>query len=104
VAPLFQALSDFRVDVLLTGHDHDYERYTPRDPSGAADPNGVREFVVGTGGRNIRGPRSGGEGTEAMDVNSFGALFLTLTPAGYSWRFEAVNGSTFTDTGSATCH
>jgi hypothetical protein len=103
VGPLFQALSDARVELLLTGHDHDYERFAPRTPSGKADPDGVREFVVGTGGRNIRAG-SGGAGTEVMETDSFGALFLTLSPTGYRWEFGAVNGSTFTDTGSGTCH
>jgi hypothetical protein len=102
VAPLVQALYDGGVDVLLTGHDHDYERFTPRAPDGSADPRGLREFVVGTGGRDVRSARAG-IGTEAVNSDSFGALFLTLTPTGYGWQFMASNGSGFSDSGSATC-
>lgn len=102
VAPLVQALYEHTVDVLLVGHDHHYERFTPRAPDGSADPRGVREFVVGTGGRSLRGA-DGGNGTEAINSDSFGALFLTLTPTGYSWEFAASDGTGFTDRGSASC-
>jgi hypothetical protein len=103
VAPLVRALYDAKVDVLLAGHDHNYERFTPQAPDGSADPDGVREFVVGTGGRNLRAV-DGGKGTEAVNSASFGALFLTLTPTGYGWEFAASNGTGYSDTGSATCH
>ena len=103
VAPLMQALYDAKAEIVLNGHDHNYERFTPRSPDGSADPNGVREFVVGTGGRSLRAATSG-SGTEVIDSDSFGALFLTLTPHGYRWSFGATNGTGFTDSGSATCH
>lgn len=104
VAPLVRAAYDAGVELILTGHDHDYERYVPRSPSGDAEPGrGVREFVVGTGGRNLR-TAHGGEGTEAVDSDTFGALFLTLSPAGYSWRFTPVGASRFSDHGSDRCH
>lgn len=103
VAPLVRALADGRADVILNGHDHDYERLAPGDANGAADPNGIREFVVGTGGRSLRAA-SGGDRTEAINTRSFGALFLTLSPHRYSWNFVSSNGTGFTDTGSATCH
>lgn len=102
VAPLVQALYDGGADVLLTGHDHNYERFIPRAPDGSADPRGLREFVVGTGGRDVHSARAGA-GTEAVDSDSFGALFFTLTPTGYGWQFIASNGSGFSDSGSANC-
>ena len=50
--PLWQALYDAGADIVLVGHDHDYERFAPQDPAGVLDPaRGIREFVVGTGGR-----------------------------------------------------
>jgi len=103
VASLVQALGDAEADVILNGHDHNYERYSSRAADGKADPNGLREFVVGTGGRSLRDARAG-TGTAAIDSDSFGALFLTLTPTGYSWSFAAANGTGFTDTGTRTCH
>lgn len=103
VAPLMQALSDAKAEIVLNGHDHDYERFTPRAADGSADPAGIREFVVGTGGRSLRAISSGA-GTDSVSADSFGALFLTLTSKGYSWRFTAENGSGFQDSGSGTCH
>jgi hypothetical protein len=104
VAPFVQAAYDAGVDVVLTGHDHDYERFAPMRPSGALDRGrGLRSFVVGTGGRNLRsvGRRST---TEAVSASSFGALFLTLRPTSYSWSFVPAAGGRFTDSGSAACH
>jgi 3',5'-cyclic AMP phosphodiesterase CpdA len=103
-AALVQALYDDGVELLLVGHDHDYERYAPRAPSGAADPQrGLRQIVVGTGGRSLRAADPG-PGVDAMDARTFGALFLTLTPTSYSWQFAAAAGGSFADTGSAACH
>jgi hypothetical protein len=91
-------------DVVLVGHDHDYERFAPLDPTGKVDPTrGVREFVVGTGGRSHYGFRAPLPGSQARDTTSFGVLALTLRPASYSWRFVAAVGS-YSDSGSAPCH
>jgi hypothetical protein len=104
VAPFMAALHAAGADVVLTGHDHDYERFAPRAPSGAVDhAGGVREFVVGTGGRNLRSVGRAPQ-TEAVSASSFGALFLTLRPTGYSWRFVPAAGGSFTDTGTTACH
>jgi hypothetical protein len=93
-------------DVVLNGHDHDYERFAPQDPQGQADPaRGIREFVVGTGGRSrypfLLGPQAN---TEARNDATYGVLKLTLHPAGYDFEFLPVAGKTFTDSGSGACH
>ena len=50
---LFSALYNAQADVVLNGHDHDYERFAQQDSLGQAQPGrGVREFIVGTGGRS----------------------------------------------------
>jgi acid phosphatase type 7 len=93
------------VDVVLTGHNHDYERFEPLNAAGLPDPNGTAEFVVGTGGKNHYGfvvPALPGE--VVRNDKSFGVISMTLTPTGYSWRFVDAAGYTFTDSGSATCH
>ena len=93
------------VDVVLTGHNHDYERFQPLNAAGRPDPKGTPEFVVGTGGKNHYGfvvPPLPGE--VVRDQNSFGVISMTLTSDGYSWRFVDAPGYTFTDTGTATCH
>jgi acid phosphatase type 7 len=92
--------------VVLNGHDHDYERFAPQSPSGAADDaRGIRQFVVGTGGRELRPFRSAIEAnSEVRNAHTFGVLKLTLHPDGYEWKFVAVAGKTFTDSGTSECH
>ena len=92
-------------DVVLVGHDHDYERFAPQDPAGAADPaRGLHEFVVGTGGVNHYGLQARQPNSEIFNGNTFGVLTMTLHPKGYDWKFIPVLGSSFTDSGSAACH
>jgi hypothetical protein len=105
VKPLFQALYDARADVVITGHDHDYERFAPQNPDGAADgARGIREFVVGTGGKNQRtwGPIAAN--SEMRSVEGFGVLKVVLRPSGYDWQFIPEAGKTFADSGSGSCH
>jgi acid phosphatase type 7 len=105
VKPLYQALYDANADVILGGHDHDYERFAPQDPNGKLDrARGIREFVVGTGGKNHR-PFGAPETTsEVRDTTTFGVLKLTLRPTGYDWEFIPEAGKSFTDAGSDKCH
>jgi hypothetical protein len=105
VKPLFQALYEANADVLVTGHDHDYERFAPQTPDGAADPaRGIREFVVGTGGKDHRPFGSPKPNSELRDATAFGVLKLTLKPNAYDWQFIPEAGKSFTDSGSGTCH
>jgi acid phosphatase type 7 len=105
VKPLWEALYAADADVVLNGHDHNYQRFAPQDPDGNADPQrGIREFVVGTGGRShysILGPIAN---SEVYNDETYGVLKLTPHPEGYEWRFIPVEGETFTDSGSARCH
>jgi hypothetical protein len=104
VGPLFKALYDHRADVVLAGHDHDYERFAPLDPSGRPDPSGIRTFVVGTGGASHRPIERRLPGSEARNDDTYGILALNLDPGGYRWEFVPETGRSFTDSGSATCH
>jgi len=105
MTPLWQALYDFNAELVLNGHDHDYERFAPQDPHGKADPKrGIREFVVGTGGKNHREFGSTKPNSEVRNNDTFGVLKLTLQPAGYKWKFLPEAGKTFTDEGSGSCH
>jgi hypothetical protein len=104
VSGLWHALYDHGADVVLTGHDHDYERFAPLNVAGAPDPvQGMREFVVGTGGRSHYGFRVPVPGSKVRDASSFGVLALTLKPGSYEWRFVPAVGS-FGDRGSGRCH
>jgi len=105
VKALWQALYDANAEVAVTGHDHDYERFAPQNADGAADPErGIREFVVGTGGKNQRPFGAIDANSEARNANAFGVLKLTLRPDGYDWQFIPEAGNTFVDSGSAKCH
>jgi acid phosphatase type 7 len=91
-------------DVVLNGHEHNYERFAKQTPSGAPAANGIREFVVGTGGAS-HGYAFGTPlaNSEVRNDNTWGVLELTLHASGYDWQFVPVAGSTFTDSGSDTC-
>jgi hypothetical protein len=103
--PFWQALYDANADVVIGGHDHDYERFAPQNPDGAADPKrGIREFVVGTGGKNHRPFGAIKPNSESRNADAFGVLKLTLRTNGYDWQFIPEAGKTFTDSGSGSCH
>ena len=100
---LWRTLHDAGADVVLSGHEHNYERFAPLDGDGRPVPSGMRQFVVGTGGKSRYpfGPPL--PGSEARDDTSFGVLKLTLRSTDYEWTFEAVDGQRFTDGGSGRC-
>jgi peptidoglycan/xylan/chitin deacetylase (PgdA/CDA1 family) len=103
--PLWKALYDGGADMVLVGHEHNYERFAPLTAFGTVDrARGLREFVVGTGGRSHTGFRTPVAGSERRNDATFGVLELTLRPSGYSWQFVPEAGKLFTDTGSASCH
>ena len=103
--PLFQALYDYGAEIVLAGHDHTYERYAPQTPGAQADFDfGIREFVVGTGGKNLYGLGSAEPNSEVRNNKTYGVLKLTLSADGYTWEFLPVAGASFTDSGSGTCH
>src|SRR5207253_5460212 len=105
VAPFWDALSAADADLIVNGHDHDYERFAPQTPSGALDVlGGIHEIVVGTGGAELRDFAAIKPTSVVRAAGTFGVLVLTLHAASYDWRFVPVPGSTFTDSGSANCH
>ncbi len=92
-------------DIILNGHNHNYERFALQDPFQNPVPNGIREFVVGTGGASLD------TSTKPMAVNeevrsaaAYGYIKLTLKTNSYDWEFIAQPGNSFTDSGSGTCH
>ncbi len=100
---LWQDLYNAGTDLVLNGHDHDYERFAPmNEKSGSTDPtHGIREIIVGTGVRNHTKFSSTILSTsQVRDATSYGALKLTLRSSSYSWQFIPISGQTFTDFGS----
>ncbi len=105
VGPLWDVLYDAGVDVVLSGHEHNYERFAPQDPGGRADPErGIHEFVVGTGGESHYEIGRTLSNSQVHNDNTYGVLKLTLYPKSYNWQFVPVEGQTFTDSGHARCH
>jgi acid phosphatase type 7 len=105
VTPLYQALYDYGADVVLVGHDHHYERFAPQGPNGAKDlARGIREFLVGTGGRGFHPLQTPRPNSEVRRNDTFGVLKLTLRPASYDWQFVPEAGKSFSDAGSQACH
>jgi acid phosphatase type 7 len=103
--PLWQALYDANAEIVVNGHDHNYERFAPQAPDGSADPaRGIREFVAGTGGKNLRPMGPPVLNSEVRSAEAFGVLKLTLRTNGYDWQFIPQAGRSFADSGSANCH
>jgi hypothetical protein len=104
--PIFATLHDAGAEIVLSGHDHDYERFAPQDPAGRPDPGaGIRAFVVGTGGKELRGFDAAPLATtEVRDASTHGVLELSLGDASYRWRFVPAEGGSFSDAGTGTCH
>jgi calcineurin-like phosphoesterase family protein len=90
------------VDVVLNGHEHNYERFAKLTANGRRDARGVREFVVGTGGNRIYrfGPPERGS---QRRVTSYGVLSMRLRAGGYRWQFQRIGGR-IADSGSEQCH
>jgi hypothetical protein len=103
--PFWQVLYDAGADLVINGHDHDYERFAPQDPTGEPDnERGIREIVVGTGGAGLRPFKAIRANSEVREAKTHGVIRLALGPEGYSWDFVPVAGRAFTDSGSDTCH
>ena len=103
---LWQDLYHAHADLVLNGHEHSYERFAPQDPFGNLDKkHGIREFVVGTGGRSHDPLGFPTPNSEVRNANVFGVLKLTLSTGKYSWEFVPVEGSNaFHDSGEGVCH
>jgi hypothetical protein len=101
----WNALYAANADVVVNGHDHNYERFAPQNPSGTLDTaRGIREFVVGTGGGSLRPFDVIKANSQARNATAHGVLKLTLHPSSYAWKFVPVAGKSFTDSGSQSCH
>ena len=103
VDPFWRALDAAGAEIVLNGHDHDYERFAPQDPEANFTPDGIREFVVGTGGAELRAFESPQPNSLVRSSIAYGVIRLTLRQSSYDWEFVSVDGS-FTDAGTGSCH
>jgi hypothetical protein len=104
--PFWAMLYDAGADVILTGHDHLYERFGPQDPDGRPDPRfGIRQFIAGTGGVPLYEFRAAVKPNSEKRIRQHGILKLTLMADSYTWEFLPVGNSAFDrDQGADTCH
>ena len=103
---LWQVLYNAGAEIVIGGHQHNYERFAPQTPAGAVDPAfGIRQFVVGTGGASLSSitgqPMAN---SEVRNSSTYGVLKLTLHSTSYDFSFIPIAGQTFTDSGVGTCH
>jgi acid phosphatase type 7 len=103
VSAFWRVLYSYHVDVVLNGHDHDYERFARQTPTGTASSSGIREFVVGTGGKSHYVFQLVQPNSQVRNSDTFGVLQMTLHSSSYSWRFIPEAGKTFTDSGTTSC-
>ena len=105
VAPFWKALYEAGAEVVLSGHVHAYERFAPQNPSGVADSaKGIREFIVGTGGKNLGRLDYLKPNSQVRNNTTYGVLKLILHSSSYEWKFVPIAGKTFTDSGTNMCH
>jgi len=102
--PLWETLNSAGAEVVVTGHDHNYERFAPMDAAGSATDEGLREFVVGTGGTGLRDFWQPEPNSEVGWTGGYGVIKFELSDAGYAWEFVSVDGESFSDAGSEACH
>jgi hypothetical protein len=104
VTDLWRELYAAGADVVISGHEHFYERFAPQNPDGVADPRfGLRQFIVGTGGAPMTQPVRRMPNSEAV-LLTFGLLRLTLDVQSYRWDFLSVDGGAIRDSGTGNCH
>jgi hypothetical protein len=101
-AYFWQTLRAANADIILNGHVHTYARFAPQDANGNADPDGVREFIVGTGGED-HGSINGTTNVQASAGGDFGVLELTLHPTSYTWKMVSTSGAVL-DSGTTACN
>ena len=105
VQPFWDALYAAGADVIVNGHEHDYERFAPLSPAGEEDrERGLRQFIVGTGGVELRDFVSPHANSELRLATTHGVIAFTLKDGGYEWSWIPVDGGEVADRGSASCH
>lgn len=104
VSPFWRIAREYGSELVVSGHDHAYERFAPQDGDGSPDPEGIRQFVVGIGGSDLRDFGIIKPNSEIRDNSTHGVILFRLFPDRYEWEFIPVEGGKFTDSGSEPCH
>ena len=102
MARFFRIAFDHHVELMLSGHDHHYERFVPKRPDGTRGPRGVVQFVSGTGGKSFYPADHVVAGSAYRIAKRFGVLSLSLRSGSYAWAWKGIGGAT-RDTGARDC-
>jgi 3',5'-cyclic AMP phosphodiesterase CpdA len=100
---IWRTLQDAGAELVLSGHDHSYERFGPQDASGRPDERGLVELVIGTGGRHAYDFLEPKPNSIVRETPVFGVVRLELGPDGWRFEFVPVPGDEFTDHGGGSC-
>jgi hypothetical protein len=104
VGEFWRALYRAGVEVVISGHEHFYERFAPQAPDGTPDSQyGIRQFIAGTGGAPLEQPVRRVANSETV-LSAFGVLRLTLGTQTYRWEFVSSDGGAILDSGTGQCH
>lgn len=102
---IWELLYAHGVDVYVASNDQYYERYALSDPDGNINAaTGIRQFIVGTGGRTLRNLANPAPNVEVRDNSTWGVMKFTLDTASYKWEFLPTITGGFTDSGETACH
>ena len=104
VSSFWRTAFEMGVDVVVNGHDHDYERFAPMDVGGNVDANGIRAFVVGTGGAVLRDMGTVKPNSEVRYTGTNGVIMFKLYPGHYEWQFIPADDAALADSGTGVCH
>jgi 3',5'-cyclic AMP phosphodiesterase CpdA len=100
---IWRLLGQHGAELVLSGHNHQYERFALQDADGRLDARGMRQFVAGTGGYPLYGRARSAANSEVFHSDAWGVLKLTLKSASYAWEFIPVDGRSFRDSGTGAC-
>jgi hypothetical protein len=99
---IWQMLDEAGVDLVVSGHEHDYERFAPQDADGRPNSRGMRQFIVGTGGAHLRPFGTIQPNSDVRIAEQWGVLRLLLRASSYEWEFMSADGVS-RDTGASEC-
>lgn len=100
---LWNILAQNNAEIILNGHDHLYERFAPQFSDGTASEEGIRQFTIGTGGKELYRIKKETPNREFVADRNFGVLFLNLREDSYAWEFKTIAGEIL-DAGEGVCH
>jgi hypothetical protein len=107
--PFWDLLYANGADLVLTGHEHFYQRWYPMNPDLELDrARGIVQIIAGGGGESLQPPGSWNHRPDEVAASfggGYGHVELRLRPDRFDWRYVPAHGQpTYIDEGSRACH